>query len=132
MNGKGRAAFTLTLCLLFFGSGMAALVLQMLWLQAAGLFLGHGVWASSLVLSAFMGGLALGGYVAQRIGDRVLRPLRLYAALELAVALTGVLLAVGLPALGRLVAPSLAALLQAQVALGVARFAIAFALFLVP
>ena len=68
MKSSGRAAFTLTLCLVFFGSGVAALVLQTLWLQAAGLFLGHGVWASSLVLSAFMGGLAIGGLIAQRVG----------------------------------------------------------------
>jgi len=132
MKSSGRAAFTLTLCLVFFGSGVAALVLQTLWLQAAGLFLGHGVWASSLVLSAFMGGLALGGLIAQRVGDRLRRPLRAYAALELAVALTGVALAVGLPTLGTQIAPSLAALLHVPLALGIARFAIAFALFLVP
>ena len=62
MSGKGRAAFTLTLCLVFFGSGMAALVLQALWLQAAGLFLGHGVWASSLTrsqITAFIVGAGL-------------------------------------------------------------------------
>ena len=48
------------LCFVFFLSGVAGLVFEALWFRMAGLTFGNSVWASSLVLSSFMGGLALG------------------------------------------------------------------------
>jgi spermidine synthase len=95
------------LCLLFFLSGVASLLFENLWFYQAGLTLGNSVWASSLVLAGFMGGLALGNALAARFGGRVRRALRVYAALELAIGLTGVALVWGLPSL----TPALAALL---------------------
>ena len=44
----------LILCLIFFASGVSALVLETLWFHGTGLALGNGVWASSLVLAGFM------------------------------------------------------------------------------
>jgi hypothetical protein len=37
------------------------LLFEALWLQRAGLMFGSSVWASSIVLGAFMAGLAVGG-----------------------------------------------------------------------
>ena len=51
---------TALLYAIFFASGASALIFEMLWFRQAGLALGNSVWASSLVLSGFMGGLALG------------------------------------------------------------------------
>lgn len=57
-------------CLIFFVSGASALIFETLWFRAAGLALGNSVWASSLVLASFMGGLALGSLVASRYATR--------------------------------------------------------------
>ena len=77
---------TALLCALFFLSGSAALLFEALWFRQAGLAFGNGVWASSIVLASFMAGLALGNALAARYGTRLRLPLRIYAALELAIA----------------------------------------------
>jgi spermidine synthase len=97
----------------YLASGVSALVFEMLWLHQAGLAFGNGVWASALVLGAFMAGLGLGNHVGTRLGDRLARPLRAFAALEFSVGVAGVGVVWLLPALG----PSLASL-----ALGLERF----------
>src|SRR3990170_2614090 len=96
------------LCSIFFLSGAAGLLFQTLWLRQAGLVFGNSVWTSSLVLASFMGGLALGNGLAARRGDRLPRPLRVYAALEAAIAATGL----GLVLLFPLLTGWLAALLR--------------------
>ncbi len=69
--------------LIYFGSGMASLVDEVIWIRLLKLTLGNTVYASSIVVSMFMAGLALGALLMSRFADRVRRPLRLYAALEL-------------------------------------------------
>ena len=59
------------LCLAFFLSGAAGLVFETLWFRQAGLMLGNSVWASSLVMGAFMAGLATGNTWAVWRGSRV-------------------------------------------------------------
>src|ERR1041385_6374191 len=72
-----------------FLSGVGALIFETLWLRLSGLAFGNSVWAAALILSSFMDGLALGNAIAA--SSRVLRwrPLRLYVALEVAVAFFG-------------------------------------------
>ena len=72
--------------LLFFLSGAAALVYQVVWVRSLTLVFGGSHLAVTAVLSIFMGGLAIGGYLVGRRVDRVERPLRLYGFLELGVA----------------------------------------------
>jgi hypothetical protein len=55
------------LCAIMFVSGAAALLFETLWFRQAGLAFGNSVWASSLVLTSFMAGLAL---AARRLGRR--------------------------------------------------------------
>lgn len=90
---------TLVLCLVFFLSGASALIFEALWFQLCGYTFGNSVWASSIVLSSFMGGLALGNAWAARVGRRLKRPLRAYAFLEVMIAVSGVLIVLGLPTL---------------------------------
>lgn len=71
---------------LFFVSGATGLVYQVVWLRQLTLIFGATAYASSAVLSTFMGGLALGSYAAGRWSDRWRQPLRAYGALELAIA----------------------------------------------
>lgn len=76
--------------LLLVVSGMVALVFQVLWIKQLTLIVGVDVYAVTTGVSAFFGGLALGGLVLGRAADRVRRPLRLYAMLEIGVGLSGI------------------------------------------
>jgi spermidine synthase len=120
------------LCAIFFLSGAAALVFETLWFRQAGLTFGNGVWASSLVLSSFMAGLALGNGLAARLAERVRRPLVCFMALELAIAVSGVLLVWGLPQLTGALAPLLGPWVDLPWLVNPLRFALAFLLLLVP
>ena len=52
-------------------SGATSLAFETLWFRQAGLTFGNSVWASSLVLSSFMAGIALGNGLAARYAARV-------------------------------------------------------------
>ncbi len=79
--------------LLFFLSGAAALVYQVVWVRSLTLVFGGSHLAVTAVLSIFMGGLALGSYVVGRRVDRVEKPLRLYGLLELGIAASALVFA---------------------------------------
>ena len=89
----------------FFASGASALIFETLWFRQAGLAFGNSIWASSVVLSALMGGLALGNAAAAAMGPRVSYPIRAYALAEAAIAVTGVGLVYLFPVLGVALAP---------------------------
>jgi spermidine synthase len=80
-----------SLYVLFFFSGAASLVYEIVWARELTLVFGGSHLAVTTVLSVFMGGLALGGLLLGRISDRAVRPLRLYALLEAGIALCGLL-----------------------------------------
>src|SRR4051812_21750204 len=88
---SGRRIFVL----LYTASGAAALVYEVTWTRLLTLQLGHTVAAASMVLAAFMGGLALGAWLA---ADVTKPSLRSYAMLELVVAISALLLPVALSA----------------------------------
>ena len=117
---------------IFFASGASALIFETLWFRQAGLAFGNSVWASSLVLSGFMGGLALGNAAAARYGDRRKNPVTTYAIAEIAIAVTGIGLVYLFPILGSALAPSLRGLLDQPWALNPLRLVIAFLLLLIP
>jgi spermidine synthase len=89
---------------LFFVSGLSSLVLETVWVRMMVLVFGSTHFAVSTVLTAYMGGLALGSYVAGRRADRLVDPRRavlVYGVLELGIGLYALalpLLAVRLPA----------------------------------
>ena len=68
-------------------SGAAGLIYEVLWMRMLGLVFGATTIAVSVVLAAFMGGLALGSAWAARVGSRIRRPLRTYAWIEIAIGL---------------------------------------------
>src|SRR5262245_29834123 len=78
-----------TLC--FFLSGCAALILQVLWTRMLGHVFGATTLAISTTLTAFMGGLALGSHLGGKWAPRIKRPLLMFAVLESAVGLYGLL-----------------------------------------
>jgi len=72
--------------LAFFLSGAVALVYQVLWTRQLGLIFGVTIQAASTVLACFMAGLAIGSYLAGRWSDRLARPLRAFAWVEVLIA----------------------------------------------
>ena len=61
------------LALVCFVSGAAGLVFEMVWFHRSALVFGSSVWATSLVLSSFMGGLSIGSAIVGQIGHRIRR-----------------------------------------------------------
>jgi spermidine synthase len=74
--------------LMFFLSGAAALIYEVVWVRSLSLVFGGTHLAVTAVLSVFMGGLALGSYLLGRYVDRVDKPLRLYGFLEIGIAVS--------------------------------------------
>ena len=120
------------LCAVFLLSGAAGLLFETLWFRQAGLAFGNGIWASSLVLSSFMAGLALGNGLAARFGNRILQPVRLYALLEAVIAATGVALVFLLPELAGGLAPLWRPFLDQPWILNPLRLVVGFTLLLIP
>ncbi|HEY9269622.1 fused MFS/spermidine synthase, partial [Achromobacter sp.] len=85
---QGRALTAARPAALLFLSGTAALVFQVLWIKQLSLVVGVEVSAIAGAVSAFFLGLALGGWLLGRQADRLRRPVRFYAMLEAAVALS--------------------------------------------
>jgi spermidine synthase len=82
MRGPGR----LLVHALFFASGATALVYQVVWVRSLSLILGASHLAVSIVLAAFMGGLALGALALGRRAAGRAHPLCIYGWLELGIA----------------------------------------------
>jgi spermidine synthase len=76
------------LYLLFFVSGAAALVYEVVWARLLRLVFGGSHLAVSTVLAVFMSGLALGSWSFGRRADRSPTPLRLYGWLEIGIGLS--------------------------------------------
>src|SRR3954469_12968827 len=68
---------------IFVLSGAAGLVYEVVWARQLVLVFGNTTQAVSAILTGFFGGMALGSAVGGRRGDRVRRPLRMYAVLEI-------------------------------------------------
>lgn len=68
-------------------SGFTSLVLEVVWSKALALMLGSALHAVSTVVAAYLGGLALGAYLAGRVAPRLARPLAAYGFLEVGVGL---------------------------------------------
>jgi predicted membrane-bound spermidine synthase len=116
----------------FFASGAAALVFEVVWLHRAGLVFGNDLWSTTLVLSTYMGGLAIGNGLVVAYGSRLRRLLTTYALLEITVAVTGVTATHVLPRLTGVLVPLLRSLtLHPQFANGV-RGVAAFAVLMLP
>jgi spermidine synthase len=103
---RGDLAGALLVAALLACSGAAALAYEVTWNRWLGAWMGNTAHAVAVILTVFMGGLAvgtaLGGQLARRAGD----PLRLYARLEIAVGACCLLVPWGAPMLRPVVAAS--------------------------
>ena len=76
---------------LFYVSGIAGLIYQVLWLRRLSLIFGVTVYAASTVLAAFMAGLAIGSALSSRVLRRGISPLTAFGVAEVLVGVTGLI-----------------------------------------
>jgi spermidine synthase len=76
----------------FFFSGMAALIYEVVWTRPLSLIFGSTIYAVSTMLSAFMGGLALGSFISSKYADDLKNPLYTFALLEIGIGIYGLLM----------------------------------------
>jgi spermidine synthase len=72
-------------------AGMASLLYEVLWVRQLGLSLGSTAVATSVMLSAFLGGLALGSSYIGRKADSLKSPVKVLALVEAGAAALGLL-----------------------------------------
>ena len=77
-------------------SGLTSFAYEVFWTRSLVFLFGNTTYAFTLMLTAFLSGIALGGYGIRFAADRVKSPLRLFAAIEV---LIGVFSAIALPLL---------------------------------
>src|SRR5271165_4443017 len=121
---RGASPFLLPfLLLLFVGSGCAALIYEIVWLQLLQLVIGLTAVSLGVLLGTFMGGMCLGSLLLPRLISSRAHPLRVYAFLELGIGLIGILVLFGLPWVGQVytafAGPGVAGMLLRGVVAGV-------------
>jgi spermidine synthase len=97
----GLTAFSTVVWVLFAASGASALVYEIVWQQLLQLVIGSSTVSLGVLLAVFMGGLCLGSLYGPRLVARDRHPLRVYAALELAVGACGLALLAVMPLVER-------------------------------
>src|SRR6187551_1374913 len=85
------------LLLLFVGSGCAALIYEIVWLQLLQLVIGSTAVSLGVLLATFMGGMCAGSLLLPRLVSPRRHPLRVYALLEAALGACGLLVLFGMP-----------------------------------
>src|SRR4026207_1742206 len=120
------------LYVIFFLSGATGLVYEVIWVRLTGLVFGNTSHAISVVLGAFMAGLALGSWWLGGKSDRVDRPLKFYGVLEIGIGVSASLVPLAFGSLDSIywaLAPSLDRMPGGN---GLVRFLTSFLLLIVP
>jgi spermidine synthase len=100
-DSQASRRFLPLLVLLFIGSGCAALIYEIVWLQWLQLLIGSTAVSLGVLLGTFMGGMCLGSLLLPRLISSRRHPLRVYAMLEIGVAVFGLLMLAGMPLVER-------------------------------
>ncbi len=80
----------ITLFIIFAFSGFSGLIYESIWTHYIKLILGHAAYAQTLVLSIFMGGMAIGASLTARKNQSISTPLKFYAIVELVLGITAI------------------------------------------
>jgi spermidine synthase len=89
--------FLPVLLVLFIGSGCAALIYEIVWLQLLQLVIGSTAVSLGVLLGTFMGGMCAGSLLLPRLVSTRRHPLRVYALLELGIGAIGIMVLFGMP-----------------------------------
>jgi spermidine synthase len=87
--------------LLSFGSGIAALIYEVVWFQILELVIGSSAVSLGILLAVFMGGTCLGSLLLPRVITPRHNSLRVYAAIELGTACLAIAVLLLWPSIGR-------------------------------
>jgi spermidine synthase len=90
------------LLLLFIGSGCAALIYEVVWLQLLQLSIGSSAVSLGVLLGIYMGGMCLGSLLLPRYLNPSWHPLKVYAALEAGIGVCGVVVLFAVPIVGQI------------------------------
>jgi len=121
-----------SLLILFFCSGVSALIYQVLWLRLLGLVFGVTTYAASTVWASFMAGLAVGSLVSGWFADRVRRPLLWFGVCEVLIGATALATPNALDWLQQMYVRVYPSLPDSLGLLTLIRFGIAFSVLIVP
>src|SRR5579862_9958134 len=87
------------LLILFFGSGCAALIYEIVWFQLLQLAIGSSAVSLGVLLGTYMGGMCLGSVLLPRYVSSREHPLRVYAVIEAGIGIFGLVILFGVPML---------------------------------
>jgi spermidine synthase len=110
---------------LFVLSGAAGLIYEVVWARQLVLVFGNTSQAVSAILTGFFAGLAVGGALGGRLADRVVRPLRLYGALEVVLVVVVLLTPVSFRLVGEVYRGAYDSLAGDPMTLALVRFVLA-------
>lgn len=82
---------------MFFGSGCAALIYEVVWFQLLQLVIGSTAVSLAVLLGTYMGGMSLGSILLPRLIPIHRHPLRVYALIELGIGISGMAILFGMP-----------------------------------
>ncbi|MBD3182054.1 MFS transporter, partial [Candidatus Poribacteria bacterium] len=116
----------------FFLSGASGLMYEVAWNRMLGLTFGNTIFASSTVLTAFMSGLALGSYISGRYADRISKPLRIYAFLEIGIGIYCIFIPLSIKLLQGIYIPLQRSMQLSFYTFSLVRFVLVFMLLLIP
>jgi spermidine synthase len=91
----------LSLLPLFFASGCAALIYEIVWFQQLQLVIGSTAVSMAVLLATFMGGMCAGSLLLPRLVSPSRHPLRVYACLEAGIGLSAILVLFLMPYVDR-------------------------------
>jgi spermidine synthase len=86
--------------LLSVGSGVAALIYEIVWFQLLELVIGSTAVSLGVLLATFMGGMCIGSLMLPRFVPARFHPLRIYASIELGIGLFGLVVLAAMPLVG--------------------------------
>ena len=113
-------------------SGFAALVYEIAWTRALSLLIGSTVYAFSLMLTAFVLGIAVGSMVYSRFVDRVHDPMRALAIIQVGIGVSALLVVPLIDQLPYYVTGMIARYVGSFWALNFAEFALCLGVMLIP
>jgi spermidine synthase len=90
------------LFLLFVGSGCAALIYEIVWLQLLQLVIGLTAVSLGVLLGTFMGGMCLGSLLLPRLISARCHPLRVYGLMEFGIGIIGIAVLFAMPYAGHI------------------------------
>jgi spermidine synthase len=89
---------------LFVGSGCAALIYEIVWLQLLEFVVGSSAVSLGILLGTYMGGMCLGSLLLARVVSMRRHPLRVYALLEIGIGVFGIAILLAVPFVSRIYA----------------------------